>query len=1055
MPKVRDLAAAVVTLLLVASAWAQDDGLTTESAKKLTDEAATVYRAGDPARALAMLERALAFYRRSGDRGAEEEVLYMRGFLLRKQSEHAAALASFEAAYAINRELKSEGEALMLQDIGITQMDLGRYVEAEQAFAAERALHAAAGDRKAEAEALHNLGYAQAARGLKERVAERYAEALVHFEEALALRRATGDRNGEGRTLEFVAQMQLSLGKPALGVGPAQQAVGVYKSLGDAAGADRASTLLAQLEATMASGDRPPPSGRQRARASEANDRQNECVALIQAGDPAAARKLCESARRMFADAGARGGEAMALNNLGLIEILLGQYEQARESAVRALKLAREVGSTDEQANANNLLGVVHMATGRLPQALTQFELALAAYERQSDMQGQDRVRNNIAGLQVVLGRFDEAVSVYTSLLRSRSVERSQTLINLAAVQAFRKDFTAARDLLQEAVAQQRSAGNPLLRSSLGNLGVVLTESGDLVAARSALDEALLLDRQFGDQANESAMLSAIAEVQARLARPDEALRLYAQAVERAHALDLGVAESLALAGRGRVLESQGEVAKALDAYLRAIAIDETLRSAGGIDDFKTALAAGAADKQQRAARLLLRLQRPAEAFEMAERARARTLLDQLGQTQVDQRIGGAKGEVEDERRTRLEMAALGRTLAQERAKPTAQRDEVRIGDLQRKLVDKRRDYTQVLTRLKASDPEYASLVDVAPAKLTDLQRMLDADTTLLSYLITSDAVLAFVLSRESLHAVELPVTAAALRSAVDELRTALGAPGEPPLAQLQRLSAMLVDPLRSKLNTPRLGIVPHGVLHLLPFAAVRGGAPTRWLGEEFELFHLPSASVLPFLAAKRKAARGPLLALAQGQAPGLPPLRQAEAEARAVAAMFETTALIGPNATEAALRDRAPRAGILHVAAHGQLNAAAPLFSRLVLAGDDDLETARDGMLEVREIYGLDLRQTSLVVLSACQTQLGTLSGGDDMVGLNRAFLFAGAPAVVASLWKVDDEATAMMMIAFYDHLKRGLGPAAALRAAQADTRSRYPDPFRWAAFVLTGEPR
>lgn len=1053
MPKVRDIAAALIALVLAVAAAAQDEALTLPAAKKLTEEAAVVFRAGDPTRALQMLERALAFYRAAGDRGAEEDVLYMRGFVLRKQREHTKALASFEAAYAINRALNSAGEALLLHEIGHSLLDVERYADAAQSFAAERALHA--GDRKAEAEALHNLGFATASRGLKDQAPERIAEGLAHFEAALPLRRAAGDRDGEARTLELAARMHQSLRKPALGVEPAQQAVAIYRSLGDAAGVDRAATLLAQLQAASARVDRPAPSERQRAQVAEAHERQNECMAKLQAGDVAAARRLCEAARRVFVDAGDRGSEAMALVNLGAIDMALGEYPRARESALRGLRLAREFGNADVHANAINLLGIVDMAAGRLSQALTQFELALAAYERLYDMPAQDRARNNIAGLQLLLGRYDEAVKIYESLLRGRGVGRAQTLINLATVQVFRKDYAAARALLEQAVAHQRAVRDPLLRTSLRNLGAVLAEGGELAAAQPLLEEALALERQVGDQASEISTLSALAEVQARRGRPAEAITLYAQAAERARALGIGAAESLALSGRGRALESQGETAKALDAYLQALAIDETLRSAGGIDDFRTALAAGAADNPQRTARLLLRLQRPVEAFEMAERARARTLFDHFAKVPIDTRAGGPARVVEDERRTRLELAALGRMLAQERTKPTVQRDEARLADLQRKLADKRSAYTQLLTGLKAADPEYASLVDAALPKLLDLQRLLDADTTLLSYLVTPDAVLAFVLSRDSLHAVELAVGEAALRSAVDELRTNLGAPGEPPHEALQRLSAMLVDPIRPQLKTARLGIVPHGVLHLLPFAALRSGTPARWLGDEFELFHLPSASVLPFLAAKRKPERGALLALAQGQAPGLPPLRHAEAEARAVAALFDSTPLIGTAATEAALRERAPRAGILHVAAHGQLNAVAPLFSRLVLGGDDDLDTTRDGMLEVREIYGLDLRQTSLVVLSACQTQLGALSRGDDMVGLNRAFLYAGAPAVVASLWKVDDEATAMLMTAFYGHLKRGLGPAAALRAAQADTRTRHPDPFRWAAFMLTGEPR
>jgi len=112
------------------------------------------------------------------------------------------------------------------------------------------------------------------------------------------------------------------------------------------------------------------------------------------------------------------------------------------------------------------------------------------------------------------------------------------------------------------------------------------------------------------------------------------------------------------------------------------------------------------------------------------------------------------------------------------------------------------------------------------------------------------------------------------------------------------------------------------------------------------------------------------------------------------------------------------------------------------------------DGWLELNQIYGLDLRKTNLVVLSGCQSQLGKQSRGDDIVGLSRAFMYAGTPSVIASLWGVDDAATQQLMTAFYTYLKHGMSKAAALRAAQADLRRTYPNPYYWAAFVLTGNP-
>jgi hypothetical protein len=181
-----------------------------------------------------------------------------------------------------------------------------------------------------------------------------------------------------------------------------------------------------------------------------------------------------------------------------------------------------------------------------------------------------------------------------------------------------------------------------------------------------------------------------------------------------------------------------------------------------------------------------------------------------------------------------------------------------------------------------------------------------------------------------------------------------------------------------------------------------------------------------------------------------LPALHYAEQEAKRIAQMYSTPPLVGAAATESAVFSQAEMAGILHLAAHGKYNPDNPLFSTLYLAPDKQ----RDGRLEVHDIYGLDLTKvTNLVVLSACQTQMGQLSKGDEVVGLNRAFLYAGTPSVMASLWSVDDKVTGLLMEGFYTHLQAGMTKAEALRQAQIDIRTEYPHPYYWAAFVLTGD--
>jgi len=269
-------------------------------------------------------------------------------------------------------------------------------------------------------------------------------------------------------------------------------------------------------------------------------------------------------------------------------------------------------------------------------------------------------------------------------------------------------------------------------------------------------------------------------------------------------------------------------------------------------------------------------------------------------------------------------------------------------------------------------------------------------------------------------------------------------------------------------------------VLHYLPFAALTDGK--RYLSDDYTLFSLPSASILRFIQDKRKPHTDTILALGNPTiVEPLPNLRFAQQEAQTIAGLYDTQALVRADATESTVWSRASEAGILHLAAHGRYNRFNPLFSTLHLAGDSQ----HDGRLEVHEIYGLDLtRRTDLVVLSACQTVIGKMSAGDEIVGLNRAFLYAGTPSVIASLWSVDDFTTTLLMEHFYTHLQAGMGKAEALRKAQvwlrdltvAELRDSYSElmegteyeyllkleaterpfvsPYYWSAFVLSGDP-
>jgi CHAT domain-containing protein len=267
-------------------------------------------------------------------------------------------------------------------------------------------------------------------------------------------------------------------------------------------------------------------------------------------------------------------------------------------------------------------------------------------------------------------------------------------------------------------------------------------------------------------------------------------------------------------------------------------------------------------------------------------------------------------------------------------------------------------------------------------------------------------------------------------------------------LELLHSLYQDLFEPVIPKLKTALVAVVPSGPLNLFPFSALYDG--NHYVGEDFAFFSLPSASSWRFIQGKVKPLGDNLFAVSQNAAPGFARLRFADSEAKRVAALFGTSALITPDGTKAAFLKGLRDANLIHVAAHGAEDPEVAYFSRVMLGADQGV----DGSLPLHEIFGLELPKANLVVLSACETQVGFVGKAEDFVGMSSAFIYAGAPAFMGSLWTVDDESTSALMEVFYKHLEAGSGASRALQEAENETRARFPHPYYWAPFVPTGYP-
>ena len=302
-----------------------------------------------------------------------------------------------------------------------------------------------------------------------------------------------------------------------------------------------------------------------------------------------------------------------------------------------------------------------------------------------------------------------------------------------------------------------------------------------------------------------------------------------------------------------------------------------------------------------------------------------------------------------------------------------------------------------------------------------------------------------FVMTRDSIKAVKLERPG--LEESVTAFRKSLADPvSSGYLVQAQQLYDRLIKPIVERLRFKKLVIVPHGVLHYLPFGALR--SDQSFLLDDYSLRVEPSAGVLDLI--KGRESKTPAGALLLGNPDlGKPELNLnfAQEEATAIAKLLpEAKVLLRNDATRSFVMSQGEHYSLIHFATHGTFDPAAPLNSALLLAPDKD----SDGRLTVGDLYTLKL-DANLVTLSACETALGKVANGDDVVGLTRGFLYAGARSIVASLWSVDDKATAELMTTFYGNLATQ-PRLEALRQAQVKVRASFPHPFYWAAFQLTG---
>jgi CHAT domain-containing protein len=784
----------------------------------------------------------------------------------------------------------------------------------------------------------------------------------------------------------------------------------------------------------------------------------------------------------------------------GTVKLALGRFADAKVDLDDAYATWKEKADIRSLAAADRALASWHHTVGDLWAAKKHIELAIsmaAAYRRtshhrvrfqrdfvQGDVRADQYARALLDAGHIELGlnRREAAARHYQQALEATSapddakrdairehIEALRSLAHLAALQQASGDRL---DYLVRAIhLVERTGFKGLEAAVLVDMGEAAIALGRLEEAERHLTKAHSLHSATNHRIDILYSTAALARLAMRTDLP-KARRHVQFLEERLSTLGLLSDGWRFLLASAELHERDGRLEEALRVLGEAARQIESLRTRLPTEDLRTLFVADKQVVYEELARIALRLGRSQEVYDTIERAKGRAFLDLL-----TQRAATVRRKVEDAREEEyLRLDEVAQQLEAELAtlQSRAAQHEGVLGiaeEKSRRLRDAVAARDQAAARL-VQDNQRLLTLSARPVALQDVQGRLPEGTALLNYFVGKRITLVAVVDRREVRAMELPKVQARDVLALAKLLGDLDTPEWE--AQGRAVYDALIAPAEALVaGKARLIIVPHGALHYLPFHALPspGG---RTLLHDVAVSYLPSASVLRHLPKAQRRARG-VLAVVNPEVPGLPSLPGAEVEVRGISSLLPARLLARAQATKPRVTNEVGRHPIVHFASHAELDARRPMASslRLTPTGDDD------GRLTVDEIYNLEL-QADLVVLSACATGVTSaltgeaVSPGDEVVGFSRGLLYAGARSLVATLWPVDDDATAAIVIEFYREVQRGVPKAEALRRAQlhaidgmiptpgGTTRgvqlsprhsgaTRHP--FFWAAFVLIGD--
>ncbi|MEC4817320.1 MAG: CHAT domain-containing tetratricopeptide repeat protein [Scytonema sp. PMC 1069.18] len=887
-------------------------------------------------------------------------------------------------------------------------------------------------ERKAEAEKVMQ-------RGREQLQSSQFTAALQSWQQALLIYREIKDRQGEGKTLVNLGLAYHFLGDYRKAIEYYQQSLPILREIKDSKTEGIALYNFGNTYDSLGDYHKAIEYHQQSLKiAQEIKDREGEGAVFGSLGnayyslrDYPKAIEYHQQSLKITQEIKNRQGEGAAFGNLGSIYNDLGDYPKAIEYHQLHLKIAQEIKYRLGERQALGNLGVVYHSLGNYLKAIESHQQSLAIAQEIQDRQGEGQSLANIGIAYLALGDYPRAIKYQQQRLK-----------------------------IAQEIQDRQGEGQ-----SLANIGIAYRNLEDYPKAIKYQQQSLKIAQEIQDRQVEGNVLGGLGNTYYSLGDYPKAIKYQQQRLKISQKINDRRGEGAALNNLGINYYKQGNFKLAESILLEGIKVLESLRGRELKDNDKVYFFDMQSSIYRILQQVLIAQNQTDRALEIAERGRGRAFVELLA-SQVSSNP----------------QELLSNPPNIDQMKQIAKSQNATL--VQYSIIT---DEFKVAGRQKAEESELYIWVIKPTGEVTfrkaDLKPLWQKENINLEELVK--------ISRQSIG-----VRSRGIRVSHNP---------NPGKAQnnLKRLHQVLINPIADllpKKETDKVIFIPQNSLFLVPFPALQD-KDGKYLIEKHTILTSPSIQVLDLTRQQRQNGKQqprtvrtganftsplivgnptmPKVALKIGDKPQqLTSLPGAEKEAKAIASLLNTQALIGNNATEAAIVQRLSQAGIIHFATHGLFDdirgldsaiALAPSEGRLALAPSETRLTLtpenisflssplskedkkRDGLLTAEEILDMKIN-ADLVVLSACDTGRGRITG-DGVIGLSRSLISAGTPSVIVSLWAVDDDSTAFLMTEFYQNLQQKFDKATALRNAMLTTKKKYSNPSQWAAFTLIGK--